>query len=197
MKALLIVALILSTFASDAQLTFPADGGSTKGYVGEDIGLTNVRIDYGRPAVRGREGKIWGELVYKGYAPNPGFGSATKLPWRAGANENTTISFSTDVTIEGKRLSAGKYGFFIAYDPKECTLIFSKDVDSWGSFYYNESNDALRVTVKPQPANESMERLTYTVEPKTDSSAAVVLSWEKLRIPFIVSTELQNCNSQV
>lgn len=190
-KAFLLIACTIITLTASAQLTFPADGGSTKGYVGEDIGLTKVHVDYGRPAVRGREGHIWGELVYTGYAPNPGFGSAAKLPWRAGANECTVISFSTDVTIEGKKLAAGKYGFFIVYDPAECTLIFSKDTEAWGSFYYNEKNDVLQVKVKPQVLKESVERLTYSFNSQSDSSAILSLSWEKMSIPFTISTELQ------
>ena len=79
-----------------------------------------------------------------------GFGSSKSAPWRAGANENTTIEFSTDVKIEGKSLPAGKYGFFVAYDPAEPTLIFSKNSSSWGSYYYDEREDALRVKVKSQ-----------------------------------------------
>jgi tetratricopeptide (TPR) repeat protein len=188
--ALLSIAFLFSGLIASAQLTFPADGGNKKASVSEVIGLTNVTVHYDRPAVRGREGKIWGELVPVGYAPNPGFGTATKLPWRAGANENTTITFSTDVMLEGKKLSAGTYGFFIAYDPKECTLIFSKDIDAWGSFYYNEKNDALRISVTPKAVSESRERLTYSFDDQTDSSAVLSLYWEKLRIPFTITTEL-------
>lgn len=184
------LALLFSSIISSAQLTFPADGGNKKASVSEVIGLTNVTVHYDRPGVKGREGKIWGDVVHTGFAPNPGFGTATKLPWRAGANETTYMTFSTDVTIEGKKLPAGTYGFFIAYDPKECTLIFSKEHEGWGSYFYNENNDALRVNVKPQPTSESRERLTYSFDDQTDSSAVLSLYWEKLRIPFTVSTEL-------
>ena len=113
----------------------PPDGGNKKAMVGERIGITDVTIHYDRPGVKGREGKIWGQLVHTGYA-DLGFGTSKAAPWRAGANENTTIEFSTDVMIEGQTLPAGKYGFFIAYDPNECTLIFSKNTTSWGSFFY-------------------------------------------------------------
>src|SRR4051794_15030277 len=89
--------------ASNAQLTTLADGGNKKAMVGERIGLTDVRIEYNRPGVKGREGKIWGQLVPAGYT-DLGFGSSKAAPWRAGANENTTISFSTDVKIEGQLL---------------------------------------------------------------------------------------------
>lgn len=176
---------------ADAQLTMPADGGSTRATVGETIGITEVSIRYGRPALRGREGKIWGSLVHEGFIEDQSFGKKHLMPWRAGANENTTIEFSTDVLIEGKPLKAGKYGFHIAYHPSSCTLIFSKNTEGWGSYYYDEADDALRVTVTPQPMAELTERLTYTFSGQTDSSAVVSLVWEKLAIPFTVSTELQ------
>jgi len=127
-----------------AQLTVPPNGGNKKAIVGERIGITDVTIHYDRPGVKGRDGKIWGQLIQTGYN-DLGFGNTKQAPWRAGANENTTIEFSTDVKIEGQNLPAGKYGFFVAYDPNECTLIFSKNSESWGSFFYNAAEDALRV----------------------------------------------------
>jgi tetratricopeptide (TPR) repeat protein len=190
-RHLLLLAAILLTTIANAQLTMPADGGSTKGMVGEKIGLTDVTIHYGRPALRGREGKVWGQLVPVGFSDDASLGTPKKIPWRAGANENTTIEFSTDVMIEGKQLPAGKYGFFVAYDPKECTLIFSRHTGGWGSFMYEEADDILRVKVKPQPLTQTEERLSYSFSDQTDSSAIISLSWEKLSIPFTVSTELQ------
>lgn len=118
-------------------------------------------------------------------------GEKRMIPWRAGANENTTIEFSTDVIVEGKRLPAGKYGLFMAYDPNETTVIFNKNIQSWGAYFYNEKEDALRVKVKPVTLNESVERLNYSFSDQTDSSAVISLQWEKLKIPFTVSTELQ------
>ena len=129
-------------------LTVLPSGGNKKAIVGEQIGLTKVVINYDRPGVKGREGKIWGQLVPVGYT-DQGFGSSKAAPWRAGANENTTLEFSTDVKIEGQSLAAGKYGFFVAYDPNECTLIFSKNSTAWGSFFYNDKEDAVRIKVKP------------------------------------------------
>src|ERR1044071_8082168 len=143
--------LFLFGVGTKAQLTplaSPPEGGNKKASVSEYIGITNVKIDYDRPGVKGREGKIYGNLVHKGFE-NLGFGTAKASPWRAGANENTTVEFSTPVKIEGKDLAAGKYGFFIAYDPAECTIIFSKNNSSWGSYFYDEAEDALRVKVKP------------------------------------------------
>jgi len=174
-----------------AQLTVPPNGGNRKAVVGERIGITDVTIHYDRPGVKEREGKIWGQLIQVGYN-DLGFGNTKKAPWRAGANENTTIEFSTDVKIEGQSLPAGKYAFFIAYDPNECTLIFSKNSNSWGSFFYNEKEDALRVKVKPVAMDKSVEWLKYEFINQTDSSATIALEWEKLMIPFKVEVDLIN-----
>lgn len=176
---------------AQAQLTTPADGNSVRQEITERIGLTNVSINYGRPAVRGRDGKIWGGLVYEGFK-YLGFGTAKESPWRAGANECTTMEFSTDVVIEGKRLPAGKYAFFIAYGPASSTLIFSSGTAGWGSFFYDPAEDVLRVDVAPVKLPTTRERLTYQFSDETDSSAVISLEWEKLAIPFKVSTRLHD-----
>src|ERR1700761_1068366 len=136
------------TYKAQAQLYSLPDAGNRRATVSEGIGITDVAIHYNRPHVRGREGHIWGQLIPPGLT-DQGFGPSKAAPWRAGANENTWIEFSTDVKIEGQTLPAGKYGFFIAYDPNECTVIFSKNYTSWGSFFYKPEEDALRVKVKP------------------------------------------------
>jgi len=174
-----------------AQLTTLPSGGNKKATVGERVGITDISIRYSRPGVKGREGKIWGGLVYTGYA-DLGFGNTRQAPWRAGANENTVISFSNDVMVESAALPAGTYGLFMAYDPGETTVIFSKNSDSWGSYYYDPKEDALRVKVKPQPLNETNEWLKYEFTDQTDSSATIRLSWEKLSIPFRITTNLTN-----
>jgi hypothetical protein len=192
MKKILITCLALICYmVSYSQLTAPPFGGNKKAMVGERIGITDVTIRYDRPGVKGREGKIWGELVQKGFT-DQGFGTSKAAPWRAGANENTTIEFSTPVSIEGQALPAGKYGFFIAYEPEECTVIFSKNASSWGSFYYDPKEDALRVKVQPKPLDKSVEWLTYAFTDETNTGATVALSWEKLMIPFKVETDYNN-----
>jgi len=183
----LIFVISVSAF-SQIPLTVLPSGGNKKAFIGEQIGLTKVVINYDRPGVKGREGKIWGELVHAGYI-DQGFGNTKAAPWRAGSNENTTIEFSTDVKIEGKDLPAGKYGFFIAYDPNECTLMFSKNSTSWGSYYYNEKEDALRVKVKPVALQQSVEWLKYEFLNETENSATIALLWEKLMIPFKVEVD--------
>jgi tetratricopeptide (TPR) repeat protein len=192
MKKMLIACIAMTCYiVSYSQLVIPPYGGNKKATVGERLGITDVTIHYDRPAVKGREGKIWGDLVHKGFA-DLGFGTSKSAPWRAGANENTTIEFSTPVSIEGQQLPAGKYGFFIAYDPEECTIIFSKNNNSWGSFYYDPKEDALRVKVKPQPVDKSVEWLTYAFTDETSNGATIALIWEKLKIPFKVETDYNN-----
>ncbi len=135
MKNILLTGILAMGFTvSFSQLTVPPEGGNKKAMVGERIGITDVTIEYNRPGVKGREGKIWGQLVHTGFA-DLGFGTSKAAPWRAGANENTVVRFSTGVKVEGKDLPAGQYALFIAYDPNECTVIFSKNYTSWGSFF--------------------------------------------------------------
>ncbi len=177
------------TFAQ-GQLTIPPNGGNKKASVSEQIGLTNVVIDYHRPGVKGREGKIWGTNVAPYGFTDMGFGTSTSSPWRAGANENTTISFSTDVQVEGKNLTTGTYALFVALGELKSTIIFSKNSTSWGSFYYNASEDALRVTVKNQANDKSVERMKYEFTDQTDNTATINLMWERRIIPFKVSVDL-------
>ena len=137
-----------------------------------------------------RTAKIWGTQVPFGLT-NLGFGTATKAPWRAGANENTVITFSDDVKIEGKTLPAGKYGFhIIVYEGNKATLIFSKNHTSWGSFYYDESEDALRVDITTREIPKT-EVLTYEFTEMGANFAVLALSWEKKQFPFKLEFDVQ------
>ncbi|PYV58411.1 MAG: hypothetical protein DMG91_04295 [Acidobacteria bacterium] len=131
------------------------------------IGITDVTVNYHRPLVKGRP--IWGKVVPYGQV------------WRAGANENTTIAFSDPVTIEGQALPPGTYGLHMIPSENDWTIILSKNHTSWGSFTYNQSEDALRVTVKPQ-AGEMHEALTYEFDDPKPDSAVLTLRWEKLAV---------------
>ncbi|MBS1661268.1 MAG: DUF2911 domain-containing protein [Bacteroidetes bacterium] len=184
----ILLALLFTTAATHAQLTSLPSGGNKHAAVTERIGLTDITISYDRPAVKGREGKIWGQLVPEGFS-DQGFGTTKAAPWRAGANENTIFDFANDVTIEGQSLPAGKYGFFIAYGPSECTLIFSHNYTSWGSFYYDPKEDALRVKVKPVAMDKGVEWLKYEFMDQKENSATVALEWEKLSIPFKIEVD--------
>jgi tetratricopeptide (TPR) repeat protein len=188
---LFLLAIILFAVPLSAQVPYNSavpNGYTKKAMVSEQVGLTQVTITYHRPSVKGREGKIWGAVVHKGFV-DQGFGNGKPAPWRAGANENTVIEFDQDVKIEGQTLPKGKYGLFIAYDPAESIVIFSKRSDAWGSFFYDEKEDALRVKVKPQPIEKSVENLKYEFFDQTPNSAVVALAWEKLSIPFKIEVD--------
>jgi hypothetical protein len=149
---------------------------SQHGVTTQTIGISTVTIDYSRPLAGTRE--VWGKTVPYGKV------------WRSGANENTTITFSDDVTIEGKPLAAGTYGLHMIPDKDQWTIIFSKNATSWGSFSYDEKEDALRVTVKPA-TDQNFDTLTYTFDDVKPDSAAATLRWEKLAVPFRVSVDVK------
>ncbi|HEV7781310.1 MAG TPA: DUF2911 domain-containing protein, partial [Chitinophagaceae bacterium] len=182
----ILVTILLLHIRSAGQVPYNAavpNGYTKKAIISEQVGLTQVSITYHRPAVNGREGKIWGGVVHSGFI-NQGFGNGKLTPWRAGANENTIIVFDQDVMIEGHAIPKGKYAFFIAYDPLESILIFSRKADTWGSFFYDDKDDVLRVKVKPRPLQNSVELLKYEFEGQTTNSALITLSWEKLSLSF-------------
>ena len=174
-------------------VTSPPSGGNQKASVTQHMGIVSVTIDYSSPDVTGangqsREGQIWGQLVP--YGMNPlGFGTAKESPWRAGANENTVITFSHDVTIEGQPLPAGTYGLHMIADPEEWTIIFSNNSTAWGSFFYEPADDALRVKVTPQE-NQFTEWLTYDFEDRQLGGATAVLKWENLKVPFKIACDI-------
>jgi len=190
MKIILLTVILSSTvfslFAQIMPVTLEPDGGNKKASVSEQIGIVKIEIKYSRPGVKGREGKIWNTPVaHYGFA-DQGHGTSYAAPWRAGANENTTLSFSHPVTIEGKKLNAGTYGFFIALQEDESTLIFSNINTSWGSFYYDSTKDALRVKVKNQKLDRSVEWLKYEFIDQDEDAVTIAMSWEKRMIPFKV-----------
>jgi hypothetical protein len=145
--------------------------------VSQRIGITDISINYHRPLTNGRQ--IWGKVVPYGQV------------WRAGANENTTITFTDPVTIEGQPLDKGTYGLHMIPGENEWTVIFSKDSTSWGSFAYKQENDALRVTVKPEPA-EMHDALAYDFDQVLPASAIVTMRWEKVAVPFKVEVKVND-----
>lgn len=183
-------ALLLIGAVGNAQTTITTpNAASPKAGVKQTIGISTISIDYSRPSVNGREGKVWGQLVPYGYSV-VGFGNGKPIPWRTGANENTVITFSDDVKIEGKDLAAGSYGLHMAvFENGDIDVIFSNNTTSWGSFWYEESEDALRVKSKSSD-NSFTERLTYDFVNVTATSADVVLDWENKRFPFKVEFDV-------
>jgi Protein of unknown function (DUF2911) len=166
----LIVFLTAAAVMAQPQIKLPRV--SPKASLTQTIGLTDVTITYSRPSVKGRA--IWGELVPYGKV------------WRTGANEATTIKFSDDVMINGQKLPAGTYSLHTIPDKDQWTVIFNNVADQWGSFNYDQTKDALRVTVKPETAPFT-ESMTFGVDNVTPDSGTVVLRWEKVAVPFTVS----------
>jgi hypothetical protein len=148
---------------------------------------TDITIVYSRPGVKGRV--IWGDLVPYGLAPGNNYSNGNPFPWRAGANENTTFETTGDLLVEGQRLPAGKYGVHMIPTESTWTIIFSNKNADWGSFSYDETQDALRVTVTPVAAPHQ-EWLMFGFDDLAGTSATAYLRWEKLKVPFRV--ELAN-----
>ncbi len=182
--------LLASSVATYGQsITLPPDADNERSDVAQQIGMVRAAVEYHSPDVHGpngedRRGKIWGGLVPWGIH-DLGFNSR-KGPWRAGANENTVFSVSHPVLIEGKPLAAGRYGLHMLAGEGEWTIIFSKNSSSWGSFSYDQAEDALRVTVKPEKA-PYREWLTYDFTDRRPDRATVALLWEELRVPFTIT----------
>ena len=156
--------------AQSALLDLPRK--SQDAQVTQTIGITNVTVKYSRPLVNAR--KVWGGLVPYGDV------------WRAGANENTVITFSDPVSIEGKPLDKGSYGLFMIPTEVQWTIIFSKTNSAWGAFTYKQDEDVLRVTVKPA-ASDFHDALAYDFDDLKPDSTLVTLRWDKLAVPFKVS----------
>jgi Protein of unknown function (DUF2911) len=191
-SSIFLLLIFIQTTGTTQQLRLPDGDVNYKCKTSRHVGVTDIDISWNAPGVKGREGKIWGTDVAPYGFTVLGFGSNVQSPWRAGADESTTIHFSTDVMVNGVSLPVGKYGFFIALYPDSCILIFNKNTAGWGSYFYNSSMDVLRVSTKQQKdLSTSKERLEYTFNKHTTQSVEVALEWEKWRIPFTVSVDLQ------
>jgi hypothetical protein len=147
---------------------------SQKSVLTQTIGMTDITIIYSRPGVKGR--KIWGDLVPYGKV------------WRTGANEATEIAFSDDVMVNGQPLPKATYSLHTIPGETEWTVIFNKVNNQWGSFSYDEKQDALRIKVKPRQSGEFHEWMTFEIPELSSDSATIEMAWEKLEVPFTVTT---------
>jgi hypothetical protein len=182
LSVLLLNVLLISSFctaqtATGETITLNLPRASQHALVSQRIGITDIVINYHRPLANGRQ--IWGKVVPYGQV------------WRAGANENTTITFTDPVTIEGQPLEKGTYGVHMIPGESEWTVIFSKNSTAWGSFTYKQEEDALRVTVKPQTA-DLHDALTYDFDDVKPDSTVVTMQWEKVAVPFKVQVNVND-----
>ena len=190
----LFLATIFTTNIAFAQMDVPPVAGNPRATITEEVGITSITIKYSRPDVNKREGKIWGDgnVIPNGFTTTSFITGKNTSPWRAGANESTNITFEHDVKIEGQALKAGTYGLFMAMGADNATIIFSTQTEAWGSFYYDEKYDALRVNVKTVALDKSVEYLKYEFIEHKEKSCTIALQWEKLSIPFKVDVDVEN-----
>jgi hypothetical protein len=161
-----------SAFAQQIQM--PQASPSAK--IAQQVGLSNVTVDYSRPSTKGR--KIFGELVP--------FGEV----WRTGANGATLLTFSTDVIISGKNVPAGQYALYAIPNKSEWTMILSKNTKLWGAIGYDESDDLLRFNVSPNKLSRNYETMEITFADMTDTGANLSIKWETTRVDFRIETEV-------
>src|SRR5438105_4639281 len=183
------LALTSSFVRTNAQQITTPRTPSPAASVTQTIGISTVTVNYSRPSVKGRE--IWGKLVLYGLN-SQNFGNGNPAPWRAGANENTTIKFSHDAKVEGKAVPAGEYGLFFVVNPDNTgELILSKDNKSWGSFFYEPEHDLLRSKIQLREAPLT-EMLTYDFINSSKNSSELVLNWEKKQFPVKIEFNVDN-----
>ena len=192
MKKLFLAVLGLSALLAQAsaqeqaELSQPPNGNNQKAEVSQWVGPVKITIDYHSPHVHlngvDRTGHIWGELIPYGFFDD-GYGPSKAQPWRAGANETTTLSVSHDVKIDSKELKAGTYGLFLLLDKTgPWTWIISSNI-GWGAYQYDPKNDVLRVSVKPMDAPFT-EYLTFGFDERLPDSATAYVQWENKRVPL-------------
>ena len=189
-KIIFSIAIMLIAIAATAQLDIPSIGFNPRANISKEVGITSISIKYSRPGVKGREGKIWESLVTNGFTAFNFITNNMTSPWRAGANEATIISFEHDVMIEGNDLKAGSYALFMAMGSDSVVLIFSKQANAWGSFYYKEEDDVLRVKVKAVALDKTVEWLKYEFVEHKEKSCVIDMQWEKLSVPFKVEVDV-------
>jgi len=199
MKILAVVVIVLTSalgFTQEtSELATPPNGDAERAEVSQWIGPVKISIEYHSPRVHNpasndRTGHIWGELVHYGFV-DEGFGPSQSTPWRAGANESTTITLSDDVKVDGQDLKAGTYALFLDLEKTGPSFwIFNRHL-GWGSFQYDRKDDALRVPTNLEEAPFT-EFLTYGFEERRPDSAVAFLAWEKKRIPLKI--EVPNVN---
>jgi tetratricopeptide (TPR) repeat protein len=193
-KITLLSTAIIIAVTSFAQLDLPPSANNPRATISEEVGITSITIKYSRPDVNKREGKIWGDgnVVTYGFSTNNFITNKNTSPWRAGANDNTIITFEHDVKVESQPLKAGTYSIHMAMGADNVIIIFNTQTEAWGSFYYDEKYDALRVNVKPVALDKSVEYLKYEFIEHKEKYCVIAMQWEKLSIPFKIDVDVEN-----
>lgn len=193
-KIILFFAILFLTTGLSAQMDLPPSGGNPRAMVSEEVGITSITIKYSRPDVNKREGKIFGDgnRVPYGFKDQNFLTGKNESPWRAGANEATTITFEHNVKVEDKDIKAGTYALFMAMGANNVTLIFSNQSEAWGSFSYTSDEDVLRVDVKPVVLDKSVEWLKYEFIEHGEKHCVVAMQWEKMAVPFKINVDVDN-----
>lgn len=187
MKKLVVAVALVLAIQANAQIQTPQ--ASLKAEIEQSVGLTNVDVEYFRPAKKGR--LVFGDLVPYGKV------------WRTGANQNTTVEFNTDTEIDGKNLPAGKYALYTVPKAESWDVIFYKTTDNWGlPKTWNESDVVLKTSVRPETLTKDVEYFTIAVNPKNNDEGTLDVSWEKtiVHIPFKVPTHklaMESINSNI
>lgn len=171
--SILAPAILILALPAVAQLEIPR--ASQQASITQTIGTTDITVDYHRPGVKGRA--IWGSLV------------PFDQPWRMGANEATTITFSGPVKFEGQEVPAGKYSLFAIPGKDRWTIVVNKDPNQWGAYGYDQSKDQLRATVSPMKAPLT-EWMRFTIDPVAPDSALVTLNWETVAVPMRIDVDV-------
>lgn len=172
-KTILFLTVSILTFVAEAQVSTPAP--SPLGTLSQRVGLTDIKIEYSRPSLRGR--RMFGEnLPYNEI-------------WRVGANASTKLTFSEDVKISGNALPKGMYALYAIPGPYEWTIIVNKNITLWGADGYKEEEDAFRFKVKPETTSNKVETLTIDVANIKDEAADIELAWENTKVTFNVTMD--------
>ncbi|MFM7855976.1 MAG: DUF2911 domain-containing protein, partial [Flammeovirgaceae bacterium] len=184
---LLIFLLFFSAHNLISQTVVELPQASQRATIRQRVGLTDIEVDYSRPAINGR--KIWGDIVPYGFTL-PTVDGKDKAPWKTGANMNTTIAFTHDVLIDGKSVKAGKYGFFVAvHEDTTATVVLSKTNQAYGQYFYREEEDVLRVKVNTRTTS-STELLTFSFDEVSPNHAVLSLKWETKEIPIRIAVDV-------
>lgn len=179
MKKLLIAGFIACSFlTADAQSQLRTPAPSPGQTIKQDFGLSTVELSYSRPGIKGR--KIFGDIVPYGKV------------WRTGANAATTLNFGDEVTINGTKIPAGKYGLLTIPDKKTWTIIISKQTDVTSPAAYKQDMDVVRIPVAVSKLKSAVETFTIQFANVKPASLDLQIMWDKSSVTLPIETEIDS-----